>query len=126
MKKEIIAAVFLLLLFGGTLFNTTFLLNSMDGIAETIGNSQNAADADDLGTAVKEAERALEQWLKLDYYTHIFVRHSELDATTDVFYELLGNLYSGDMGEARSSYGKLYSHLSSIAEMERITIGNVF
>ena len=79
---------------------------------------------------------AIGSWFNLNYlreftgglegYTHIFIRHSEIDSTTDAFFELMSDVRSGDAESAAGSYEKLLAHLSSLYTMERVTLGSIF
>ena len=55
---------------------------------EQLELSRQAAEEGDASRALEELDPALERWLKADSYTHIFIRHSEIDSTADAFYEL--------------------------------------
>ena len=70
--------------------------------------------------------KAADEWLGTDGYTHIFIRHSEIDSTTDAFFELMSDVRSGDAESAAGSYEKLLAHLSSLYTMERVTLGSIF
>ena len=61
-----------------------------------------------------------------DSYTHIFIRHPEIDSTTDAFYELLDSVSAGDIKTTQGAFEKVEAHLASIAGMEHITIGSIF
>ena len=126
MKQEIAAIVILLLLLFGSLVNIRYL----DGITEEMlsiaDEAMDFARSGDLASAVEKAEAAANYWAGLDGYTHIFIRHTEIDATTDAFCELLGELYAGDVDEAQGAHLKLRERLLSMARMEHITFGSVF
>ena len=69
---------------------------------------------------------AMNTWLKAEGYTHIFLRHPEIDSCTDCFYEVQEAIFSQSDTEIQALFGKLRHHLQSIADMEKIKIGNVF
>lgn len=71
-------------------------------------------------------EKAAQDWLGADGYTHIFIRHSEIDSTTDAFFELMSDVRSGDAQSASGAYEKLAAHLDSLYTMERVTLGSIF
>ena len=75
--------------------------------------------------AEEYAEKALQKWLGAEQYTHIFVRHSEIDATADAFYDLMQSLSGGEYDGIEQAYSKLLYHLSSIATMEQISLGSI-
>lgn len=126
MKKEIISALLLLLIFSGVLVNirineriVTSLINEVDMSYENLksGNEDKA---------MQQLDTAIEHWLNLDGYTHIFIRHSEINSTTDAFYGFRSDVGSGDADAANGSYGLLKETLLSLMTMEQISLGSVF
>ena len=87
--------------------------------------SQEALAAGSGERAEEYAEKALQKWLGAEQYTHIFVRHSEIDATADAFYDLMQSLSGGEYDGIEQAYSKLLYHLSSIATMEQISLGSI-
>ncbi len=81
------------------------------------GNNAEAADA---------ARRAEEIWLNDGSYTHIFLRHPEVDGITDAFCSFRGAIAGGDPGEVFSAYLSLQTRLRGIREMEQLRLGSVF
>ena len=126
MKKEIISALLLLLIFSGVLVNirineriVSSLINEIDMSYENLKNGNK-------DKAVQQLETAIEHWLNLDGYTHIFIRHSEINSTTDAFYGFRSDVGSGDADAANGSYGLLKETLLSLMTMEQISLGSVF
>ena len=62
----------------------------------------------------------------LDGYTHIFIRHSEINSTTEAFFQFRSDIGSGDADAAEGSYGLLSETLRSIMTMEQISLGSIF
>lgn len=126
MKKEIISALLLLLMFSGVLVNirineriVSSLINEVDMSYENLKNGNK-------GKAMQQLDTAIEHWLNLDGYTHIFIRHSEINSTTDAFYGFRSDVGSGDADAANGSYGLLKETLLSLMTMEQISLGSVF
>ncbi len=126
MKKEIISALLLLLIFSGVLVNirineriVTSLINEVDMSYENLKNGNE-------DKAMQLLDTAIEHWLNLDGYTHIFIRHSEINSTTDAFYGFRSDVGSGDADAANGSYGLLKETLLSLMTMEQISLGSVF
>ena len=115
MKREIAAGLVLLLLAIGSWFNLNYLREF---------TAYCYAGRFDLAEEV--LSKAADEWLGTDGYTHIFIRHSEIDSTTDAFFELMSDVRSGDAESAAGSYEKLLAHLSSLYTMERVTLGSIF
>jgi hypothetical protein len=126
MKKEIFAVSLLLILFAGSLINIYFLNRLTGDLTDLVIRADESASKEDWGTAQETAEAAAEKWNRYDSYTHIFLKHSEIDSATDAFYELLENIYAQDAGGARGAAQKLTAHLTSLATMERIRLGSIF
>ncbi len=126
MKKEIISALLLLLIFSGVLVNirineriVSSLINEVDMSYENLKNGNE-------DKAMQLLDTAIEHWLNLDGYTHIFIRHSEINSTTDAFYGFRSDVGSGDADAANGSYGLLKETLLSLMTMEQISLGSVF
>lgn len=126
MKKEIISAFLLLLIFSGVLVNirineriVSSLINEVDMSYENLKNGNE-------DKAMQQLDTAIEHWLNLDGYTHIFIRHSEINSTTDAFYGFRSDVGSGDADAANGSYGLLKETLLSLMTMEQISLGSVF
>ena len=126
MKKEIISALLLLLIFSGVFVNirineriVSSLINEVDMSYENLKNG-------DEDKAMQQLDTAIEHWLNLDGYTHIFIRHSEINSTTDAFYGFRSDVGSGDADAANGSYGLLKETLLSLMTMEQISLGSVF
>jgi hypothetical protein len=126
MKKEIIFAIVLLSLFGFTLLNIKLLDKMTKELLTVLEESLESAENGDWEKAIEKADEAEKIWDKADHYTHIVVRHSELDCTTDAFYEFVKALYGEEVGEAKGAYKSLSAHLKSIVTMEEITLGSIF
>lgn len=126
MKKEIVAALLLLLIFSGVLINirineriVSSLINEVDMSYENLKNGNE-------DKAMQQLDTAIEHWLNLDGYTHIFIRHSEINSTTEAFYGFRSDVGSGDADAANGSYGLLKETLLSLMTMEQISLGSVF
>ena len=126
MKRELIPGALLLLLALGSWWNLAYLRDLTGELTETLELSRAYCEAGRFELAEAELEKASDAWLAADGYTHIFIRHSEIDSTTDAFFELMSDVRSGDADSAAGSYEKLAAHLSSLYTMERVTLGSIF
>lgn len=125
MKKEIFALSLLLLLFAASLFNIRYFDRLCLDIAAEVKASSEALQKDDRAAAQEHLDRALHTWLEAENYTHIFIRHPEIDSTADAFYELGQELESADGESCRAAYDKLLYHLESIRTMEHLRFGSI-
>ena len=126
MKRELFAGAVLLLLAIGSWINLNYLRDFTGGLTETLELSRAYCEAGRFELAESELEKTSDAWLAADGYTHIFIRHSEIDSTTAAFFELMSDVRSEDAQSAAGSYEKLLAHLSSLYTMERVTLGSIF
>lgn len=80
----------------------------------------------DYAAAESSLDAALDRWLRSDGYTHVFIRHSEIDTATDMFCDLRGCILAEDSKGAEAEAEKLIRRLRSICAMERISVKSVF
>lgn len=123
MKRELIAGVLMITLIALCALNIAHVDRLTAAMLDEIQLSREACERGDRESARGHFELALENWLSADAYTHIFIRHSEIDTLTDAFYDLLSSVENGD--ECSGAYEKLIYHLESIASMERISLGSI-
>lgn len=126
MKKEIIALLLLVLLFAASLYNIRVMDNMVMTLESGVKASYDAAKTGEFEKAAALIDEAAGDWLSRDGYTHIFIRHSEIDSTTDAFFEYISDISAEDLGSAEGSYGMLMAHLDSLKTMEHISFGSIF
>ena len=126
MKKEIAAAVILALVFIGVLVNIKVAGNIILSLEEDVTAAYESAEKGDFDRAKPQLDAAVEHWMSLDGYTHIFIRHSEINSTTEAFFQLKSDIYAEDMGAVEGSYGLLISTLDSLMTMEQLSFGSIF
>ena len=124
MKKEIFAIALLVLLFTASLFNIWYFDDLTFRIEEELSLSRVQLASGDVPMAREHLEKALNMWLDADGYTHIFIRHPEIDSTADAFYEL-GQALEENSESCRAAYDKLLYHLESIRTMEHLRFGSI-
>ena len=125
MKKEIIAAALLLLVLFGSVYNITVIDRVLYGLEDEVTQAYTSAVAGDYATAKTQMRSAAAHWQALDGYTHIFIRHTEIDSATDAFFTLLSDIAAEDAGNAEGSYGLLIAHLESLRTIEHPTFGSI-
>ena len=125
MRKCIGAGLLLLLIFAGCLYNVRYVDALTEELLTLADGAVALSEAGDTGNAVRQAEKASALWAEKDGYTHVFIRHSEIDSATDAFCDFLGAISAGEPGEIRGTYERLRAHLTSIAGMEHISFGSV-
>ena len=124
MKRELAAGALLLLLMAGAWWNIHAVDTLTGDILAGLDTSQAAEEQGDHLTAQAALAKALNRWLEADSYTHIFIRHAEIDSTADAFYELQAQLLAGE-GDSSAAFDKLRYHLDSIQRMEHPSLGSI-
>lgn len=125
MKREMAAAILFLLLIAGAWWNLHAVDTLTQDILDCLEHSQQAMEQGDPAGAGAAFDQGLKRWLDADSYTHIFIRHPEIDSTTDAFYELQEQLFSQEEDCLPAAYDKLRYHLASIREMEHLKLGSI-
>lgn len=126
MKREIGAALVLSLLLGLSLFNLQYYDALTARVEAELSFSRSCAGDGDFSGAREHAQRALGLWQDADAFTHVFIRHPEIDGMADAFYDLLQHLYEENAEAAASAYERLNYHLNCIDEMEHARLGSIF
>lgn len=126
MKKEIATAVILALVFIGVLVNIKVAGNIILSLEEDVTAAYESAEKGDFDRAKPQLDAAVEHWMSLDGYTHIFIRHSEINSTTEAYFQLKSDIYAEDMGAVEGSYGLLMATLDSLMTMEQLSLGSIF
>ena len=124
MKRELLAAALLILLLALLLGNIQAIDELIGAVEEHICRSSAALARGDRQLAVSEVETAMQLWQSAEGYTHIFIRHSEIDAVWDAFFELNAALRGPDDADA-SLYLDLLYHLDSLARMDELHLGSI-
>ena len=126
MKKEIAAAIILIALFAGVMVNIKVSGNIILSLEDDITAAYESARNGDFDRAKPQLDAAIEHWMSLDGYTHIFMRHSEINSTTEAYFQLKSDIYAEDIGAAEGSYSLLMADLDSLMTMEQISFGSIF
>lgn len=121
MKKTYIAITILAILIILTAWNLNYLENFLITRQQEVTASMEAETASE---AIALLEQSLSAWNAASSYTHIFLRHSDIDNTTDAYYDLLQQLEDTETNP-RPGYDYLLDQLWRIWEMERISIGSI-
>ena len=126
MKKAAAAGALLALLFLAAGWNIRYLDRFTDDMLARVEISRAFCRENDLAAADAALTSAMDRWREAKSYTHIFLRHAELDAVSDAFFEVFIQLGAGDTAAAEGAYDRLEEHLRSIDHMEQISLGAVF
>jgi len=126
MKLIVIAAALLVLVCGFAVWNVAYMNNLIGGLLDELDSAQAAAGQEDFTSAADLTEAAAETWRSKEFYTNIAIRHSDVDQTTALFYDLLGSLYAEDAGISRGNFEKLRGRLTCMRSLENVSFGSVF
>ena len=123
--KEWAALILLLLLLAAALVNVVYLDRLISEIEGELEAADLAAAEGNFREAESRLDAAVSRWTAADSYTHIFLRHPEIDAASDAFFELKQLLAEENAEGYPSALEKLIYHLQSIDEMEHVRLGSV-
>lgn len=126
MTREKGAGLLLLLLIALSAWNIQKAERLCRDIDAKLCAAEEAAGLNDYESAERAVDAALSLWLDAESYTHIFIRHVEIDACSDIFYEALEAVTAKEPEDTAVSIAKLRYHLESIATMERVSFGSIF
>ena len=118
MKKEIFSISLLAVMLITAFINIWCINKLTDEMTVLITESADAAKAENWTRAEECAELAEKTWYEKDGYTHIVLRHSEIDTVSDALYEFLSYIYERDALGTASGAKKVIYHLDSIYKME--------
>lgn len=118
MKREetVLALILVLVLISG--WNIHQALGLKTKIVSQLELARENAEQGNFESADAYAKQGLELWLKAEPYTHIFIRHAEIDSCTDAFYSLISSLEKEEKEGINAEFDLLEYHLNSIADME--------
>jgi hypothetical protein len=126
MRKEIVTACFLLLLLAAAFVNTHFLNKLTGDVVALVEAAEKSALEDKWDEAEKKAEKASELWTGSDTYTHLVLRHNEIEAATDLLYGFLEQVYAKEEGAVKGAAQAAVARLESISSIEKVRFGSVF
>lgn len=125
MKKELVALALLLLILLGNLWNQRRLEGLTAQLRSSVEDAYNAVEAQDWSKAAEDAQAAERDWLDAGAYTHIFIRHTDIDAVTAAFCGYRGAIAGQDKGNAFQAYLLLVALLDGLKGMERLSPGSI-
>jgi predicted RNase H-like HicB family nuclease len=126
MKKEIVVGAFLILMLAAALVNIHFLNKLTGNVVSLVREADSAAQREDWAEAERQAEAAAKLWVESDTYTHLVLRHPEIEAATDALYGLLSEIYAGEQGAVKGAAQAAEARLKSLASIEEIRFGSIF
>ena len=125
MRRLFAAAGLLLAILAGCLWNGWYMERFTAGLADSLGQAQQAVQAGDWAGAEALTRRAYEEWEGRELYLHIVTRHGDADQILRSFRSVLQYLSIQELDQYIAANGDLMSQLELLAEMERAALGNV-
>lgn len=123
--REWIAGLVLIGLLLGAFVNLKHLDALVDDVKTQINHSQDAYASGNSEEASRRLAAAYHRWQRDTPYTNIFLRHPEIDAISDAFWELSQRLQDGEAADLSASYALLLYHLNAIDQMEHPWPGSI-
>ena len=117
MKKELFALFLLIVIIGFSVFNSLFISAIAEKAEKLVLLSTSSAES------VVDAEKLFSDNRA---YLGAVLRHSELDAISDGFYELKKALVSGDGAQSELAAERLIARLHAMERMEILRLDSIF
>lgn len=124
--KEICAIVLLIAMFVGSLYNTHYLDRVVQDILSSVHTSEVYAKENKKDKAIEELSEAIRIWKESSDYIYIILGQNYIDPTTDVLYDLLGDLYAKEYEGTLGSYEKVREQLKGLVELEQFSLASLF
>ena len=124
--REIFAVILLAVIITGAIWNINHLDSAIGELLGYIDLAEELAIHGMFEEAAENVKRATEYWQEISPYTRVLLRHPEIDACSNAFYELYTEIGGENYKRAKGTFEKMRAQLSGIIEMERLSLGSVF
>lgn len=124
MKRELVAILLLLALLTLSIVNVSYIEHKTDTLSAEIGEAETLYRSGDREGAVSQVKTSLDGWLSWESYSHVMLRHSEIDTISAAYYALLIEL-EGENSVPEASFQALTETLNDIVKKERVTLGSL-
>ena len=126
MKRLWIALALLAFLLASTLANSFYLTRIIDGYELRLSTAQALAAQGVWTNASQLTQQVFHDWESRSFYFHILIRHTDTDAIHLAFREVQEYLILQETDQYTAANARLITQLSLLAEMEQLTLENVF
>ena len=126
MKKELVALLLLILILAGNIWNQRRLDRLTAGLDRLTEKAFASARDGRWQEAEEAAGQAAQEWTEAGNYTHIFIRHTDIDALTAAFCDYRGAIAGRETGEIYAVYLRLNTGIRSLQSMEKLSAGSIF
>lgn len=125
MKRIIIAASILLLIFFATLGHSFYLSSFTRDLTALLETAESQAEKEDWQAARELTLTAANKWKDKDVYLHILLRHSETDSVYSGFREVMEFIQCQEGGEYSAANARLIAELELLSGSEQLTLKNI-
>lgn len=125
MKRIIIAASILLLIFFATLGHSFYLSSFTRDLTTLLETAESQAEKEDWQAARELTLSAANKWEDKDVYLHILLRHSETDSVYSGFREVMEFIQCQEGGEYSAANARLIAELELLSGSEQLTLKNI-
>ncbi len=125
MKREKIAALFMLFLLALSLWNIHALRQWSQDVEFALSQCQESVSMQDFALAQSHWNKAFSLWERKQAHLGVVLAHPIIDSAYDAFYDLNELLQQEDDG-ASAACERLSYHLKTICQMEQLRLGSIF
>ena len=126
MKKELFAITAFFALLLASVANLVHLRTLVTDIATHLDYTNMYCYQEDYTAAKAELSKAMSIWQNSEDYSHVFIRQTEVDDLTDLFYDLRISLAKSEKDEAMGLIEKLNHKCRMMIDMEQISLESIF
>lgn len=126
MKKEIFAALLLLVILVLSIINTSCISHIANTVSDNVKEVSRLVSIREWEQAASLLEDTISYWRSKDDYIHSVLNHESADYMTDDLFELLGYIYSQDENTVKSHSQLVLIQLEDLNKFEHIRICSIF
>ena len=125
-SKEIAATVLLSAMIIASAINVACINRLCADMSELVEKATDAAGQNNWDSAESLSDSAMTLWERKDSYTHVVLRHSEIDILSDALFDFYAAVREKNGGQSSAAAKKVQYHIESISRMEMPSFGSVF
>ena len=125
MKRLWIATAILFLILFGTLYNSFYLSQLIDGYELRLNAAHELAKQGAWHNAGQLTRQVLQDWEKRSFYLHVLLQHANIDNINLSFQEVLEYLSIQEADQYTAANARLITQLGLLAEAELLTLRNI-
>lgn len=126
MKKELLAAIFLVVILISCLVNISYINDLTNELILLVQDAGKQAENENWDLASEKIDEALALLDKNNVYTSIVLPHDTISEATDSLYELTNEINKHDSDSVSGAVQMAISRFEEIASNEQVSVGSVF